>query len=480
MKLEKLRRLELRNKRLNFRQFVAKVNPRYRWFRHCEILGDVLEQVASGKRKRVMIFMPPRHGKSEEVSRLFTAYFLYLYPHRWVGLSSYAADLAFTLSRAARANYVAAGGALQGDARASAHWETGEGGGMWAAGVGGPITGKGAHLLVIDDPIKNAEEASSDATQLTHQEWYSSTFYTREEPWSDTDPDGAIIVIQTRWHEMDLAGWLLDQETQGDDPENWHIVNYPAIAEEAHTFPPTCTTEPDWREIGEPLCPERRPLSKLNEIANRIGQYFFGALFQQRPIAKGGRLIKRSFFRSVTMANVPPLVNCVFGADLAVSAKTTADYTVCGPLGVDGRNNYYLFRPARGQWEPADARREMITRIQTFRSVFPVSTIGLESVAALSGYVTEMRNEPQMAGYMVADIGRKTDKVLLAAGWIPIAEQGRIYLVDDGSGWIETFLRECESFPLGKKDDQVDWVGISFEALRLSGSMEVISQGKHY
>lgn len=459
---------------LTFREFVTLVRPKYRWFKHCEVLAAVLQRVADGELKKVMIFLPPRHGKSEEVSRLFSAYFLYRYPERWVAISSYAADLAYTLSRAAKENYLEGGGPISASASAVKHWETGKGGGLWACGAAGPATGKGWHLGIIDDPIKNAEDAASPKLREKLKEWYRSTWSTREEPWSDTDSSGAEIIIQTRWSTDDLAGWQLslESETAQDDedasPSCWHIVNLPAIAEEEpQTFPATCTVEPDWRNPGEPLCPERRPLAKLKSLAKRIGSYFFSALFQQRPVPLEGMLLKRAFFaRTVTLDQVPPLVNSVFGVDLAVSAKTSADFTVGFPMGVDAENIYYLFPPARGQWEPADARRNLITRIKNFKQA---SVVGVESVAALSGYVTEIRNEPQLAGYTILDIGRHTDKVLLCSGWQPIAEQKRIVLVDDGSGWIERFLTEAESFPLGKNDDQVDTVGICFETLRNMG-----------
>lgn len=146
----------------SFADFIRRINPRYQFYRHTDALIAALQDVADGKCQRLMIFMPPRHSKSETVSRLFAAYFLQRYPERWVGVNSYAADLAYTMSRAARDNFKAAGGVLSGDASAVTHWETTERGGLWAAGVGGPITGKGFHLGIIDDPLKNTKETTSD------------------------------------------------------------------------------------------------------------------------------------------------------------------------------------------------------------------------------------------------------------------------------------------------------------------------------
>lgn len=235
---------------LTLREFVGLVNPRYVWYEHVARLAAVLQRVADGEVSRLMVFMPPRHGKSELISRLFAAYYLYRYPARWVGVTSYAAELAYTLSRNARENYTRAGAALNPAAYAVRHWETGKGGGLWAAGVGGPITGKGFHLGIVDDPVKNAEEAHSEAIRAKQWEWWRSTFLTREEP------GAAIVVVQTRWHEDDLSGRILAHEAE--EPENWHVVHYEAIKEEEpSTYPASCTVEPDFRETGEALAPLR-------------------------------------------------------------------------------------------------------------------------------------------------------------------------------------------------------------------------------
>lgn len=230
-----------------------------------------------------MVFMPPRHFKSEVVSRLFTAYYLYRHPDEWVALTSYAAELAYTLSRNARDNYKKAGGVLKDDAGAVKHWETGKGGGLWAAGVGGPATGKGFHLGVIDDPIKNSEEAQSLVIQRRNDDWYDSTFSTRQEP------GAAIVLIQTRWGIHDTAGYLLDKEK--DEPEHWHIFNLEAIKSDTPLkFPSTCTIELDNRAVGEALNPQRYPADKLAKIKRRIGSFFFNALYQQNPILRQGRV----------------------------------------------------------------------------------------------------------------------------------------------------------------------------------------------
>jgi hypothetical protein len=304
---------------LSFRQFIRRVNPRYKFYRHSEALIEVLQRVADDELKRVMVFMPPRHGKSELVSRLFSAYYLYRHPERFVGINSYAAELAYTFSRAARENYTRAGGELSDEASAVKQWETTttidvevedeDGtssteeqevhGGLWAAGVGGPITGKGFHLGIIDDPLKNAEEAQSEAIRKKQKDWYDSTFYTREEP------GGAVIIVQTRWNADDLSGWLLAREKEDpEEAERWHLVNFEAVRSESgpgsartQEFPETCTIEPDWREAGEALCPERYTAKKLLKIKGRIGSYFWSALYMQSPSSDEGDLWQRVWIK---------------------------------------------------------------------------------------------------------------------------------------------------------------------------------------
>lgn len=272
-----------------FAEYIRRVNPKFKFYSHLDKLISVLQQVADGNISRLMVFMPPRHGKSETVSRLFSAYYLYRFPDRYVGLASYGASLAHTLSRRARENFRAAGGALT--VSGVEEWQTTRSGGMWAAGVGGSQTGKGFHCGVVDDPTKNAEDAASQNVRENQQEWWRSTFYTRQEP------GAAIIVIQTRWHEDDLSGWLLKQETDPDtEPERWHIVAMPALAEPLPPLPPTCTIEPDARVAGEPLCPERYPLARLLKIRGTVGEGVWSALYQQRPRRADGNIFHRAWW----------------------------------------------------------------------------------------------------------------------------------------------------------------------------------------
>lgn len=459
LKEEKLRRLEAPQP-LSFRAFVTQVKPRYQWYRHCEMLAQVLQRVADGEIKRLMVYEPPRHGKSEEVSRLFSAYFLYRFPERWVSINSYGAELAYTLSRAARENYQAGGGQVVSGAAAVRHWETGHGGGLFAAGVGGPITGKGWHLGIIDDPDKNAAEAASEVIQQGKREWYSSTFYTREEPWSAADPHGAIIVIQTRWNELDLGGWLLAMEGE-DEPEGWHILCLPAIAEdEPPAFPPTCTVLPDWRRPGEPLCPERRPLDKLKKIEARIGSYFFSALFQQRPAPIEGAIFKRAWLTR-RYKSLVGLKEVFTVWDTALKEKEENDESAFTVFGLMENGDIPILRAGSGHWDTPSLEKFLCEQATWLKTVYGEKYRGDFVEDKVSGttlirYIK--RNRPDLA---VIPIPAELDKIARAHGVTPIVEAERVMLPDatiypETVAWATDFLNQICTFPKGRFKDLTD------------------------
>ncbi len=463
--------LELRQRRkivappLTFRAFVDSVNPRYVWYKHCQVLADVLQRVADGELRRVMVFMPPRHGKSELVSRLFSAYYLYRHPGRFVGINSYAADLAYTFSRSARDNFTRSGGAIRDDAGAVKHWLTTADGGLWAAGVGGPITGKGFNLGIIDDPLKNAEEASSETIRAKHKDWYGSTFYTRLEP------AGSLVVVQTRWNEDDLSGYLLSEER--DEPERWHIVNMPAIAEdEPQEFPPSCTIEPDERLPGEPLNPERYPLARLNTIAAKIGEYFFGSLYQQRPTPKSGNFFKREWFKPTPIA--PLYSDRVRYWDIsAAKSGGTGDWSVGTLVARDTQGRYYIEDVQRFQRQPFERNKEIKRIAATDKDrLEPLAnqpTIYIEQPPGL-GIEASDNLIRELAGYIVyADPVRK-DKETRAEPFKAQCQAGNVFVVT--ADWNRTWYAELESFPNGKHDDQVDSASSGFLKLATRVTVE--------
>jgi predicted phage terminase large subunit-like protein len=410
------------------------------------LLSDKLVDVAAGNIRHLMIFMPPRHGKSELTSKYFPAWYLGLNPDKRVILTSYEADYAATWGYRAR-NILLEYGHLFGvkvspESSARNRWDIeGHLGGMSTAGVGGAITGKGAHLLIIDDPVKNDEQANSKTYRDKAAEWYKSTAYTRLEP------GGAIIIIQTRWHEDDLSGRLLKEE-----PDKWTVINLPALAEADDQL---------GRLPGEALFPRRYPVESLSEIKQTVGSYWFSSLYQQRPQIEEGAIFKRQYFKYfeatqdgfvLHSGNIDKKVSrsaCkVFQTcDPAASTKDTADYFVLATWAqtpdmdlllldvnrtrLEGPEQVKLFKSEFSKWQP------------TFQAV--------ETVAAGKILYQMLVRE----GLPVKELKPDKDKVTRALPAAARMEAGTIYL-KRGAPWLVDYEDELTSFPKGAHDDQVD------------------------
>ncbi|HXI14721.1 MAG TPA: terminase family protein, partial [Chloroflexota bacterium] len=328
------------------RQFAKDVFPQFQWYRHVEILGEQLERVIAGDLKRLMTFEPPRHGKSLLQSRIFPAYALAKRPDWWIGVCSYEATLAQDFSRTARDYFQQVGGLIRDDSAAVNLWQTLKGGGMWAAGVGGPITGKGFNIGIIDDPIKNSEQAASSTIRNKHKSWYESTFFSRR-----NSGEAAILLTLTRWNEDDLAGWLLEREK--DAPEAWQIVNLPAVLDNERTlFPVSCKVVKDWRSEGEALCPERFDAKEMENIRIKSGSRVWEALYQQRPAPDAGTIFKRDWWKFYTTPEfplpdvpfLPALAYSLQSWDLSFKDTEGADFVSGQVWGLAGKQIFLLDR----------------------------------------------------------------------------------------------------------------------------------------
>lgn len=444
---------------MSFVDFVNLVNPRYEWYTHNTRMAAVLQEVADGKMKRLIINMPPRHGKSELVSRLFSAYYLYRHPHHWCGITSYAADLALTLSRASRANFQRAGGEVSVDASAVKHWETIQGGGLWAAGVGGPITGKGFHLGIIDDPLKNQEEAMSQLVRENQKDWYRTTFFTRREP------DAAIVGVLTRWHEEDWGGFVIDEEWASGHPQNWHIISFDAIHRDqpivlslsgdkegvdpaARILPASCTVEPDWRRAGEALCPERYDVKDLLQIKATLTSTQWSALYQQDPRPSEGTTFQRQWFTLAQEKPVGVLARVRFW-DYAAT-KGAGDRTAGVLMSVTREGVFTVEDVVVGQWASGD--RDNVIRQTAFLDGVGVQQ-WREQEPGSSGVDTARAFVNMLVGLTARVIPSSSSKEARADPMAAAAQNGRVqYLRGE---WNRVWLDELTGFGAGAPHDDI-------------------------
>jgi len=431
----------------------------------CNRLEKFSRDVLAKKSPRLMLFIPPRHGKSKIASEGFPVWHIGNEPSQSIITASYSADLSTSFSKKALAlaqddfsQAVFPKMTLDENSQRQNEWQTTKGGGYKAVGVGGSLTGHGANILIIDDPVKDWEEAISQRQRDKVWDWWTSTAYTR------LMPGGGVIVIMTRWHEDDLAGRLIKlMEENAHDPhsDKWEIVEYPAIAER----------DEEHRKKGEPLHPSRFPLSKLKNIQSAVGDRVWTSLYQQKPRPDSGRYMSRAWFKRMHPSQLPAGLKWVRAWDLAVQATTSADYTASarvaiGELGdifISGMVRYKKLWGASKQFIVQTAIRERVP-------------LGVEAVGAMAIAAEEIRSALR-GECIVKDIKTTKDKLTRALRWIDKAEAGKVYLVEDGD-WIEGFLDECEAFdPIADshKDDQVDAVSLGVEMVHARRTPRIIT-----
>lgn len=417
-----------------FTDWLPTVTPSYTWdWQHLVYIRKYLDKVTAGEIDRLMLFMPPRHGKSEMTTVRYPVWRLKRNPTMRIIVGAYNQTLANKFSRKARK--IAQGELLPSRERAAAEdWETEQGGGLRAVGVGGGITGQGGDLIIIDDPVKNREEANSQTYRDKVWDWYTDDLYTRLEP------GGAMILIMTRWHEDDLAGRILASE----DAPNWEVVNLPALAEE---------NDPLGRPLGMALCPERYDEEKLQSIATVLGSWSFAALYQQRPAPAEGGMFKRAWF-SIVDALPAADMTWVRWWDKAGTAKD-GDYSAGVLMAADGKGTYYVADVQRGQWSSDERNRIML------------QTAALDAQRTDSACVTWTEQEPGssgkesaeatiklLAGYAVRAETSTGSKEVRAQPFAAQCEAGNVKLLQ--GPWNAAYLSEITSFPFGTNDDQVD------------------------
>lgn len=417
----------------------------------CARLEAFSEAVARGESPRLMLFIPPRHGKSFIVSERFPVWHLGKHPEHQFVVTSYGQALSNKFSKRARSlardpdlmgSFPAFG--LDPEKQAIEEWATSEGGCYKAVGVGGGLTGSGAHILVIDDPVKDQEQADSETYREAVKDWYTSTAYTR------LMPGGGVLVVMTRWHEDDLAGWLLEEEKNGGD--KWEVIRYPAIAEE---------DEPH-RKAGEALHPDRYPLPKLKQIEKAVGPRVWSALYQQRPSPAEGSMFKKTWFTIVDAAPADAIrVRYWDKAGTAGGGAFTAGVAMSRtPQGI-----YYIEDVQRGQWSSGDreATIKQTADMDALKHGQFGFTVWVEQEPGSGGKESAENTIRNLDGYSAFAERVTGDKATRAGPLAAQAQVGNVRIVR--GAWNQAFLDELATFPLGKFKDQVDATSGAFNKL---------------
>ncbi|OUJ11832.1 phage terminase large subunit [Acetobacter sp. DsW_059] len=438
--------------RAGLEAFTRRTMAGYRCGAHHRLLCARLDAVARGEITRLMVFMPPRHGKSELISRRFPAWYLGQYPDRQVICAAYSATLAQDFGRTVR-NLVASPGftalfpavSLAADSAARDTWHTAAGGSYTATGTGGGLTGRGAHLALIDDPVKDRQEAESPLRRQAVWEWYRSVLRTR------LMPGGAIVLAMTRWSPDDLAGRLLADMKNGTG-EAWEVLSLPAMAEEQET--------PDalGRLPGAVLWPEAFAPQALHDLRLAVGEREWSALYQQRPVPAEGHLFSTALM--TVHDALPAQGQSVRRWDLAATTRNRSDWTAGVKMTrlPDGR--YAVADVVRLRGDPAQVEAALLATASQDGAATEIilpqdpGQAGVAQVRYLAG---------RLAGYRVRAVRETGDKATRAAPFAAQVNAGNVLV--QRAPWTAHFLEELSLFPAGGHDDQVDAAAGAFAAL---------------
>lgn len=447
--------------------FCILTNKKYDPNWHHRVIANKLEAVERGEIKRLMIFMPPRHGKSELATINFPAWYLGRNPDKEVITVSYSGELAVKFGAKARDKvndevykHIFPDVKLKQDTQSKDFWQVNQGGSYDSTGLGGAITGKGADLLIIDDPIKNKEEADSDTYREKAWDYYTSTLYTR------LQPDAKIVLILTRWHYDDLAGRLLSNE---EFKENWNIVEFPAIA----------IQDEQYRKRGEPLWESRYNLDDLVRIKNQVGLMVWSSLYQQKPLINELQEFKSEYFRYFEESDITDkIMNIDIFIDPALGEKDKKQNCEVGFIiraKREDKPEWYILDDFSGYLTP-DQMIDLLFKIYIdYRLNYKLADINvyIEFEALQKSLKYWIEEEQRRRGiYFNINEAKKTqgDKDQRIRGLIPIYRMGLIkhrpYMK---GGELE---KQALEFPQGKLKDRLD--ALSF------GIMEQITLPTYY
>ena len=418
--------------------FAEHVYPGYKVGPHHKRLAKIFEDIAAGHKKRVIVNIAPRHGKSELISYLAPAWFLGKYPHKKVIMASHTADLAVNFGRRVR-NLVSSESykdifpqvELQADSKSASRWGTNFNGEYFAIGVGGALAGRGADLFIIDDPHseQEAKQGKPDVF-LPAWEWFQSG------PIQRLMPGGAIIIVMTRWSKLDLTGQVVNHMTQNEDADQWEIVEFPAIL-----------------PSGKALWPEFWPVEELEAKRVSMDPRYWQAQYMQNPTAEEGALIKREWWQIWEGENPPPCEFTIMSLDAAQEANTRADYNALTTWGVfynEEVNNYniILLNSIKKRLEFPELKKMVF---EEYKEWEPDAFI-VEKKSNGAALYQEFRR----MGIPVSEFtpSKGQDKISRVNAVSDLFSSGIVWAPD--KRWAKDVIEECNDFPSGSNDDLVD------------------------
>lgn len=449
--------------RESFIDYVRYIWPSFIEGQHHRIVAEAMDRIVKGDLKRLMVFMPPRHSKSEMASFMLPSFMLGNDPTKKIIQASNTGELAVGFGRKVR-NLVDSepysklfpNVGLSSDSKAAHRWSTNHGGEYFAVGTGGKVTGRGADLLIIDDP-HSEQEAALNSSNIYDQvyEWYKAG------PRQRLQPGAAIVIVVTRWSKIDLPGQILKRSVNAAEADDWEIIELPALLDE-HS------------EEERPVWPGFWSLKELRSVRGTIDVQQWQAQYQQNPISEEGALIKREWWNEWTAESPPECEFIIQAWDTAFSAKQTADFSACTTWGVfyneEGESNLILLDALQRRAEFPDLKKLAIDKYKEFK---PDAVI-VEAKAAGTPLIFELRK----LGVPVQDFTpsrgsryKSNDKVARVNAITDIFASGFVWA--PARRWAEEVIEQCAEFPFGENDDLVDTVAMACLRFRTGGFLRL-------
>ena len=457
VRLEKLKKQELSQEK--FIKFVETVWPTFISGRHHKIMANAFERVAKGELKRLIINMPPRHTKSEFASYLLPAWFLGKFPHKKVIQTSHTAELAVGFGRKVRNlvdsdlyHAIFPNLSLQADSKAAGRWNTSKGGDYFAIGVGGAVTGKGADLLIIDDPHSEQEAALAATSPEIYDkvyEWYTSG------PRQRLQPGGAIVIVMTRWAQRDLTGQVIKASAQRGG-EEWEVIEFPAIM-----------------PSGNPLWPEFWSLEELSALQEELPNAKWQAQYQQNPVGNEAAIVKRDWWKWWEKEDPPPCDYILQTWDTAFEKHQRADFSAGTTWGVfnnpndHDQPNIILLNTYKKRVEWVDLKRDVLREYNEWEP----DGLLIEKKATGAPLIYELRSmgipvqeyTPSKGQDKIARLNSVSDIIASGKVWVPRTR------------WAEELVDEIAAFPAGDNDDLVDATTLALMRFRQGGFLRLPS-----